>query len=92
MSERKKRLAWGTAISSISIICTFTFSHLFEFFDLSSFCSYELSSNIAYEWYNYIHINLSNETIHLITFIKNQSNDQNEIDCIMNNETICSHK
>jgi hypothetical protein len=80
------------SFSYILIICAFILAYFFEFFGLSIFCSHELSSTIAYEWYNYIRTNLSNETIHLITFIKNQSNDQKEIDCIMNNETVCSHQ
>jgi len=76
----------------ILIICAFILAYLFEFFGLSIFCSYELSSTLAYEWYNYIRTNLSNETIHLVTFIKNQSNNEYDIDCIMNNETVCSQQ
>jgi hypothetical protein len=76
----------------ILIICAFILAYLFEFFGLNIFCSYELSSTLAYEWYNYIRTNLSNETIHLVTFIKNQSNNEYDIDCIMNNETVCSQQ
>ncbi len=78
------------SFSCILILCAFILSYLFEFFGLSIFCSYELSSTIAYQWYNHLRTNLSNETIHLITFIKNQSNNQNDIDCIMKNESVCS--
>jgi hypothetical protein len=80
------------SFSYILIICALILSYLFEFFGLSIFCSKELSSTIAYQWYDYIRTNLSNETIHFITFIKNQSNNQDEIDCLMNNETVCSHQ
>ena len=80
------------SFSYILILLAVILSYLFEFFGLSIFCSSELSSNIAYEWYNYIRTNLSNETISLITFIKNQTNNQSEIDCISDNETLCSRK
>jgi hypothetical protein len=76
--------------SFLYILAAFILSYLFEFFGLSIFCSYELSPTIAYQWYNDLRTNLSNETVHLITFIKNQSNDQHEIDCIMKNESVCS--
>jgi hypothetical protein len=80
------------SVSLILILGAFVLSYLFELLGLSIFCSYELSSNVAYDWYNYIRQNLSNETVHLITFMKNQSDHQYEIDCIMNNETVCSHE
>jgi hypothetical protein len=72
------------------ISSAFVLAYLFEFFGLSVFCSRELSSNTAYEWYNYIRMNLSNETSHLITFMQNQSANYTEIDCVSNNESTCS--
>lgn len=72
------------------IICALLLSYLFEFFGLSIFCSSELSLKTAEQWYNYLNKTLSNETIYFITFIKNQSNDQREVDCILNDGNVCS--
>jgi hypothetical protein len=80
------------SFSYMLILCAFILSYLFELLGLSIFCSYELSSNIAYDWFNYIRTNLSNETSHLITFMKNQTTNQSEIDCVSYNETICTHE
>ncbi|CAF1100811.1 unnamed protein product [Adineta steineri] len=76
----------------ILIISAFILAYLFELFGLSIFCSYELSSNVAYGWYDYIRTHLSNETTSLIKFLKNQSSNQSEIDCIIDNDTVCSHE
>ncbi len=78
--------------SYILIASAFILAYLFEFFGLSIFCSYELSSRKAYEWYTYIRTNLSNETEHFVAFMHNQSSNQSEIDCIVNNPTVCSHE
>jgi hypothetical protein len=86
------RTSSSRSFSYILIICAFILAYLFELLGLSIFCSYELSLTVANEWYNYINTNLSNETIHLISFIKNQSNNQYDIDCIMDNETVCSQQ
>ncbi|CAF0829853.1 unnamed protein product [Rotaria sp. Silwood1] len=80
------------SFSYLLILCAFILAYLFEFFGLNIFCSSELSSKIAYQWYNYIRTNLSNETTQLISFMKNESNNQSEIDCIINNATICSRE
>lgn len=83
-SAPKRSLAYSL------IICALILSYLFEFFGLSIFCSTELSSTTAEQWYNHLNTILSNETIHFITFIKNQTNDQKEIACIINNGSVCS--
>lgn len=80
------------SFSYFLIISAFLLAYLFELFGLSIFCSSQLSSTIAYEWYHYIRTNLSNETVHLISFIRNESNNENDIDCLINNQTNCSHQ
>ena len=76
----------------VLIICAFGLSYCFELFGLSVFCSTKLSSTIAYQWYETLRMNLSNETMHLITFIKNQTNDQHAIDCITKNDSACEQE
>ncbi|CAF3986743.1 unnamed protein product [Rotaria magnacalcarata] len=79
------------SFSYILISCAFILAFLFEMFCLNIFCSSELSADISYECYSCIHTNLSNETISLISFMKNQPSNQSEIDCISNNATFCPH-
>ncbi|UJR27663.1 hypothetical protein I4U23_008943 [Adineta vaga] len=81
----------STRISSyLLILFAFISAYGLEFFGLSIFCSYELSSQTAYQWYSYIWNNLSNETENLITFVKSHPRNQSELDCIMLNQTNCS--
>ncbi|CAF1107063.1 unnamed protein product [Rotaria sordida] len=77
------------SFSYLLILCAFILAYLFEFLGLNIFCSSELSSKIAYQWYNYMYTNLSNETSQLIIFMKNQTNNQSEIDCIIDNTISC---
>lgn len=72
------------------IICALILSYLFELFGLSIFCSSELSSNIAEQWYNYLGKHLPNETTYFLAFVKNQSNNSRELSCIQNARTNCS--
>ena len=77
-------------ISYLSITTAFVLSYAFEFFGLSIFCSKELSPRLAYQWYAYLRQNLTNETSILVTFMRNQSADAREIDCLTNSSTQCS--
>ncbi|CAF1211708.1 unnamed protein product [Adineta steineri] len=90
-----KRTSSSRSLSFILIISTFIIAYLLEFFGLSIFCSYELSSKTTYQWYNYLHKNLSNETISLINFMRNQSASEKDINCISNNNnnnSSCTHE
>lgn len=76
--------------SYILIFSAFILAYLFELCGLNLFCSYELSSTLAYQWFNYIQANLSDEGSLLRAFIQNQTNNSQEIECIFsNNQTIC---
>jgi hypothetical protein len=79
-------------LSYMLISSALTLSYIFELFGLSIFCSTQLSSNIAHQWYTILRSNLSNETYHLIKFMENQSASQHEIDCINSNDSACSHE
>jgi hypothetical protein len=87
-----KRSSSSRSLSFVLIIHAFIIAYLLEFFGLSIFCSYKLSSNTAYQWYDYLYNNLSNETIHLTNFMLNQSANQSDIDCVINNRSSCSHE
>ncbi len=80
------------SFSFILILNAFIIAYLLEFFGLSIFCSNELSPNVAYQWYDYLYNNLSNETIQLTEFIQNQSVNQAHIECIINNRSSCSYE
>lgn len=71
------------------IIPAFIGSYSMELLELNVFCSRELSSDVAYEWFSYIHKNLTNETSYLIQFMQNQSANQWEIDCLFANQSNC---
>ena len=47
--------------SYMLIISALIIAYAFEFFGLSIFCSNELSAQTAYQWYDYIRTNLTNE-------------------------------
>jgi archaellum component FlaF (FlaF/FlaG flagellin family) len=87
-----QRSSSSRSFSFVLIISAFIIAYVLEFFGLSIFCSYELSSNTAFQWYDYLYHNLSNETIHLTNFIQNQSANQTDIDCMDNNRSSCSHE
>jgi len=87
-----KRSSSSRSFSFVLIISAFIIAYILEFFGLSIFCSYELSPNTAYQWYDYLYRNLSNETIHLTNFMINESANQTDIDCIINNRSSCSHE
>ena len=76
---------------SYFLICiALLISYTLELFGLSLFCSSELSSATALQWYEYLRQNLSNETSYLIQFMQQQSANQTEIDCVTGNFHICS--
>ena len=87
-----KRSSSSRIFSFILVLNAFIIAYILEFFGLSIFCSYELSSNIAYQWYDYLYNNLTNETIHLKNFMLNQSANQEDIDCVINNRSSCTHE
>jgi hypothetical protein len=87
-----KRSSSSRSFSFVLIFSAFIIAYLLEFFGLSIFCSYELSSNTAYQWYDYLYNNLSNETIHLKNFMLNQSANETDIDCIIYNRSSCSYE
>ena len=70
-------------VSYLSILLAFILSYVFEFFGLSIFCSKELSPTLAYEWYNHLRQNLTNETSTFLSFMKNQSASTSEMECLM---------
>ncbi|CAF0801632.1 unnamed protein product [Adineta ricciae] len=78
--------------SYMLIVSALIVAYAFEFFGLSIFCSNELSAQTAYQWYDYIRTNLTNEMEHLVVFIKNNSGNQSEIDCLLQNDTNCSRE
>jgi hypothetical protein len=87
-----KRSSSSRALSFVLILTAFIIAYVLEFVGLSIFCSYELSANTAYQWYDYLYHNLSNETNQLVNFMMNQSANQTEIDCIVYNRSSCSHE
>jgi hypothetical protein len=87
-----KRSSSSRSSSFVLIFTAFIIAYILEFIGLSIFCSYELSADTAYQWYDYLYHNLSNETSHLTNFMLNQSANQTEIDCIINNRSSCSHE
>jgi hypothetical protein len=87
-----KRSSSSRSFSFVLIFNAFLIAYILEFFGLSIFCSYELSPNTAYQWYDYLYNNLSNETIHLANFMVNQSANQTDIDCLISNRSSCSHE
>lgn len=72
------------------IITAFIISYALELTGLNIFCSTKLDSRTAYEWYQFLRINMSNETVNLFKFMKNQSASENELNCIIGNSTNCS--
>lgn len=87
-----KRSSSPRSFSFVLIFNAFIIAYILEFFGLSIFCSYELSPTTAYQWYDYLYHNLSNETFHLTNFMLNQSANQTDIDCIIYNRSSCSHE
>lgn len=83
------RNASTRSCSYVLIISAFILAYFFELIGLIIFCSAELSADTAYQWYKYIRTNLSNETYELVSFMKNQSSTQREIDCVSNDTTVC---
>ena len=79
-------------LSYLLIISALILSYLFELFGLSIFCSTELSEHLAYQWYNTLNQNLTNETALFLAFMKNQSANTSEINCLMMNPSSCSHE
>ena len=86
VSRKSSSKFWTYALIALA----FVLSYFFELFGLSIFCSSELSPITAYGWYEHLRNNLSNETIHLISFMKIQAANQSEIDCIDGNSSSCS--
>lgn len=86
------RKSSSKVLSYILIISALVISYIFELAGLSIFCSDELSSTIAYQWYSYLQNNLTNETSQLITFMKEQSANQSELDCVDANSSRCSRE
>lgn len=85
-----QRSSSSRTFSFLLIFSAFILAYILEFLALSIFCSDELSANTAYQWYEYLYQNLSNETIHLTNFMRNQSAYQYEIDCLIHNRSSCS--
>ena len=89
----KSRNVSSRTAAYILITSAFCLSYLFEFLGLNLFCSYELSSTLAYQWFNYIQTNLTDEIILLKSFIQIQTNHSDEIDCIFSaNQSNCSQE
>ena len=84
------RSSSSRSFSFLLIFSAFIIAYILEFLALSIFCSDELSANTAYQWYEYLYQNLSNETSHLTNFMRNQSANQSEIDCLITNRSSCS--
>ncbi|UJR21726.1 hypothetical protein I4U23_024803 [Adineta vaga] len=87
-----QRNSSSRSLSFVIILTAFIFAYILEFFGLSLFCSIELSSLTAYDWYDYSYNNLPNETNSLMHFMENQAGSQYEIDCLINNRSSCVHE
>lgn len=85
-----KRSSSSRWFSFLLIFTAFIIAYILEFLGLSIFCSNELSATTAYQWYEYLYHNLSNETNHLMNFMRNQSATENEINCLISNRSSCS--
>ena len=78
------------SLTYVLILSAFLLAYLLEFFALSVFCSSQLSSKVAYQWYEYLFEHLSNETVHLIQFMHDQSANITDIDCLIHRNSSCS--
>jgi len=87
-----RRSSSSRSFSFVLIFSAFLLAYLFEFFGLTIFCSSELSTHTAYEWYDYLSHNLTNETKPLENFMLNQSAKQTELDCLFSNHSNCSYE
>ena len=76
--------------SILLIVQAFIVAYLLEFFGLSIFCSKTFSSTLALKWQNYLFEHLPNETTYWIDFLKNQSTENSQVNCLKYKENNCS--
>jgi uncharacterized membrane protein YecN with MAPEG domain len=87
-----QRSSSSKTLSFVLIFHAFVIAYALEFLGLSIFCSSKLSLNVAYQWYKHLSEHLSNETMYLAQFMRNQSAEQIDINCIIDRNASCSQE